>query len=112
MYAHGFLLLGLGLLFQPLGEDGVKWSAIKLYFNLYTGPGFLGALLSIITILIVVLWFKEYNLNGVKRQLNLRRLWYYYLNKCVYMQNTQENKPLIAEKQITIKGITLNYMEH
>ena len=86
------------MLFQPLGDDGVKWHTIKLYFNLYTGPGFLGVLLNIVNILVVVLFFKEYNLNGVKRRLHFSRLWYRWLNKFVYMENVKETKPLIEKE--------------
>jgi len=85
------------LLFQPLGEDGVQWSAIKLYFNLYTGPGFFGVLLNIINIIMVVLLFKEYSLHGAKRRIHFRRLCYYFLNKCMRVENTEESKPLIEE---------------
>ena len=92
------LPLALGLLFQPLGDDGVKCHTIKLYFNLYTSPGFLGVLLNIVNILVVVLFFKEYNLNGVKRRLHLRRLWYHCLNKCVYNEDVKETKPLIEKE--------------
>ena len=81
--------IAIGLLFQPLGEDGVEWSSIKLYFNLYTGPGFLGAILSIINILMVIFLFKEYNLQGIKRRLHLSRLCCY----CVY--KGEEHRPLI-----------------
>ncbi|XP_065891984.1 major facilitator superfamily domain-containing protein 8-like isoform X2 [Dysidea avara] len=90
MQALGFILgPAIGLLFQPLGEDGVEWSSIKLYFNLYTGPGFLGAILSIINILMVIFLFKEYNLQGIKRRLHLSRLCCY----CVY--KGEEHRPLI-----------------
>ena len=63
-----YLLLSsaLGLLFQPLGEDGYEWDAIKLHFNLYTGPGFLGILLCIINIMLLVFFFKEFNVHGTK----------------------------------------------
>lgn len=91
MYMHS---VALGLVFQPLGKDGVEWPAIKLYFNLYTGPGFLGALLAIINIIMVVFLFKEYNMHGMKKRLHLRRLLYY----CVSGSRGDENKPLIERK--------------
>jgi len=81
--------IAIGLLFQPLGEDGVEWSSIKLYFNLYTGPGFLGAILSIINILMVIFLFKEYNLQGTKKILHLKRLCCYCVNR------GEEQRPLI-----------------
>ena len=83
------LPIALGLLFQPLGEDGVEWSSVKLYFNLYTGPGFLGAILSIINILMVIFLFKEYNLHGVKKRLHLSRLF------CCCVYKGEEHRPLI-----------------
>jgi len=43
------------LLFQPLGEDGYEWHDANLYFNLYTGPGFLGMSLLIINIVLTVI---------------------------------------------------------
>ena len=92
----------LGLLFQPLGEDGVEWSSIKLYFNLYTGPGFLGAILSIINILMVIFLFKEYNLQRTKKRLHFKRLWQYLVDKCVYMEQGVGAKPLLEKED---KGI-------
>jgi len=92
----------LGLLFQPLGEDGVEWNSIKLYFNLYTGPGFLGAILSIINIIMVIFLFKEYNLQGIKKRLHLKRLWKYLVDKCVYMEHRVEAKPLLEKEDTGI----------
>ena len=65
---------GFGLLFQPLGNKGVSWHAIRLYFNLYTGPGFFTAILCIINILILVFFFKEFNVHGTKRKRRLIEL--------------------------------------
>ncbi|XP_065891982.1 major facilitator superfamily domain-containing protein 8-like isoform X2 [Dysidea avara] len=99
MQALGFILgPALGLLFQPLGEDGIEWSSIKLYFNLYTGPGFLGAILSIINILMVIFLFKEYNLQGIKRRLHFKRLWHLLVDKCVYMEHRVEAKQLLEHE--------------
>ena len=103
------LFPALGLLFQPLGEDGVEWSSVKLYFNLYTGPGFLGAILSIINILMVIFLFKEYNLHGVKKRLRLKRLWQVLVDKCIYMESRAETKPLLEDEnegnQVDIKTV-------
>ena len=91
---HDYFIPALGLIFQPLGKDGVEWPAIKLYFNLYTGPGFLGALLGVINIVMVVFFFKEYNLHGVKKKLHLSRLLYY----CMHGRKDDDSKPLIERK--------------
>ncbi|KAI8510511.1 Major facilitator super domain-containing protein 8 [Branchiostoma belcheri] len=46
--------------FVPLGETGVEWKAIQLSINMYTGPGFLSAVMGIINILLLIFVFKEY----------------------------------------------------
>ena len=61
-------------MFQPLGNEGVRWNALQLHFNLYTGPGFLTAFLCIINILVLVFFFKEFNVHGTKRKVPLREL--------------------------------------
>jgi ceroid-lipofuscinosis MFS transporter 7 len=58
--AIGFIVgPALGLAFQPLGSSGVVWSPIKLELNLYTGPGFLSALLLIINFILIIILFRE-----------------------------------------------------
>lgn len=106
IYKEVLYTLAFGLLFQPLGEEGVQWHTIKLYFNLYTGPGFLGALLGIINIVVVVILFKEYNVQGgVKKRLHFSRLWHYCLSKCRCKElNSEETKPLIDKEN---KGIAI-----
>ena len=69
-------LSGLGLLFQPLGEDGLEWNAIKLYFNLYTGPAYLAILLSIINVVLIVFFFKESDVHHTKAVVPLSRLFW------------------------------------
>ena len=70
MYTHDFDCMNdlfspplapsaLGLAFQPLGSSGVVWSPIKLELNLYTGPGFLSALLLIINFILIIILFRE-----------------------------------------------------
>lgn len=48
----------LALAFVPLHGSGFEKEPY-IYFNMYTGPGFLSALLGIINILLVVFLFKE-----------------------------------------------------
>lgn len=58
--AIGFILGPvLALAFVPLGNTGVYWSAIRFHFNIYTGPGYLSALLAVINILLVIFVFKD-----------------------------------------------------
>ena len=66
--------IALGLLFQPLGDDGVEWDAIDLHFNLYTGPGFLGILLGSINIILVICFFQEFDVHGSKTKKSLMEL--------------------------------------
>ena len=68
------LPLALGLLFQPLGDDGVEWDAIKLHFNLYTGPGFLGIFLCLINIILIIFFFQEFDVHGSKRIKSFKEL--------------------------------------
>ncbi|XP_035681931.1 major facilitator superfamily domain-containing protein 8-like isoform X1 [Branchiostoma floridae] len=58
--AIGFILGPvLQTAFVPLGENGIEWKAIQLSINMYTGPGFLSAILGIINILLLIFVFKE-----------------------------------------------------
>lgn len=52
----------LALAFVPLKSSGWSIDAIKLKFNIYTGPGYLSALLAVINIVLVLVFFKEYKL--------------------------------------------------
>ena len=61
-------------MFQPLGNNGIVWKAIELRVNLYTGPGFLIALLSVINGVLLVVLFKEFNVQGTKRKISLKEL--------------------------------------
>jgi len=61
-------------LFQPLGEDGLEWNAIKLYFNLYTGPAYLAILLSIVNVILIVFFFKESDVHHTKAVIPISRL--------------------------------------
>ena len=68
-------------MFQPLGNDGIVWKAIELRVNLYTGPGFLIALLSVINGVLLVVLFKEFNVQGTKRKISLKELFYLCIRK-------------------------------
>jgi len=74
-------LSGLGLLFQPLGEDGLEWNAIKLYFNLYTGPAYLAILLSIINIALIFFFFKEFDVHRTKAVVPVSHLFWCCIHK-------------------------------
>ena len=58
-YLYIFFYTVLALAFVPLGSTGVYWSAIRFHFNIYTGPGYLSALLAVINILLVIFVFKD-----------------------------------------------------
>ncbi|XP_065886473.1 major facilitator superfamily domain-containing protein 8-like isoform X2 [Dysidea avara] len=78
----GFILgPALGLVFQPLGNTGVMWKAIDLRFNLYTGPGFLIALLCIFNGVLLVVLFREFNVHGTKKKIPLKQLFYLCVKK-------------------------------
>jgi hypothetical protein len=57
------LFVVLALAFVPLGDNGIHIRAVKLELNVYTAPGFLGAVLALLNIVLVVLYFKDYNIN-------------------------------------------------
>ena len=69
-------MVALGLVFQPLGNTGVVWKVIELRFNLYTGPGFLIALLCIFNGVLLVVLFREFNVHGTKKEIPLKQLFY------------------------------------
>jgi len=49
----------LGLAFVPLGGKGYRINAIKLDFNMYTGPGYLSAFLGVANMVLLVFLFRE-----------------------------------------------------
>ena len=53
--------------FVPLGYEGLKIDAIKFKFNMYTGPGYLSALLGVINIILLILIFHDYKLTKHKQ---------------------------------------------
>ena len=52
----------LALVFVPLGGKGVSVPAIRLHFNMYTGPAYLSGLLDIVNIVLLVVLFREYKI--------------------------------------------------
>ena len=52
----------LALIFAPLGDKGVSVPAIRLHFNMYTGPAYLSGLLDIVNIVLMVVLFREYKI--------------------------------------------------
>ena len=42
-----------------MGSEGLEIRAIKFAFNMYTGPGYLGALLGLVNIALLVFFFKD-----------------------------------------------------
>ena len=84
---------GLSLLFHPLGEDGYEWHDVNLYFNLYTGPGFLGIFLLIVSILVTVVFFKEFDVHNTKTKIPIRNILC-----CICHSNSQTyNSKLVIE---------------
>lgn len=71
---HSAIILAAGLVFQPLGNQGLVWKTIELRFNIYTGPGFFIALLSIINGLLLLVLFREFNVHGTKRKIPLKEI--------------------------------------
>jgi len=49
----------LGLAFVPLGGKGYRINAIRLDFNMYTGPGYLSAFLGVANMVLLVFLFRE-----------------------------------------------------
>ena len=63
-----FLLTALGLAFVPLGSQGLEIDAIKFKFNMYTGPGYLSALLGLVIIILLIFVFRETNLTKANKE--------------------------------------------
>ena len=55
-------LAALGLAFVPLGYQGLRIHAIRFSFNMYTGPGYLSALLGVVNIVLLIAVFREFKL--------------------------------------------------
>lgn len=75
--ALGFILgPAMGLAFVPLGSKGghVQMGKLGLDFNMYTGPGYIGALLGVANILLLVLIFRECKLKGREKQNGGRKM--------------------------------------
>lgn len=64
----------LGLAFVPLGYDGVGISAIRFQLDMYTGPGFLGALLGIVNVILLALFFRDAKLVSRKDRKKAEKL--------------------------------------
>ncbi len=60
-----FYSSALGLAFVPLGSKGFFIEPIKFHFNMYTGPGYLSALMGVINIVLLI-FFKEVKLGRSK----------------------------------------------
>ena len=54
--------VALGLAFQPLENHPLTIPAIKFTLSLYTGPGFLSALLGLVNLVLLIFLFKEYRI--------------------------------------------------
>ena len=54
-----FFFSALGLAFVPLGSKGVSIDAIKFHLNMFTGPTYLNALLSVLNLLFLILFFRD-----------------------------------------------------
>ena len=80
----------IGFAFQPLGYSGYTIPYIHLTLNLYTCPGYLCAILSIVN-LIFFFWFREVNVN-------------YPAKVKSKVPNINEETPLVNEVQNEIKA--------
>ncbi|XP_064404673.1 major facilitator superfamily domain-containing protein 8-like isoform X2 [Halichondria panicea] len=64
--ALGFILgPALGLAFVPLGSTGFVIEPIRFHFNVYTGPGYLSALMGVINV-VLLFFFKEVKLSSTR----------------------------------------------
>ena len=63
----------LGLAFVPLGYEGLKIDAIKFRFNMYTGPGYLSALLGVVNIILLIFIFHDYKLTKNRQNEKMTR---------------------------------------
>ena len=54
-------------MFVPLGSEGLTIDAIKFRLNMYSGPGYLNALLGIIAIMLLVFIFQESKLTKSRK---------------------------------------------
>ena len=73
----------LGLAFVPLGAKGWRITAIKFIFNIYTGPGYLGALLGVVNIFLLLFLFRERKFSSEAEDKPMKKVlkseWYYSL---------------------------------
>ena len=58
-HIDGFSYIALGLAFVPLKAVGWRIPAIYFHLNIYTGPGYLGALLGVVNIILLIFVFRE-----------------------------------------------------
>ena len=58
-YLYRSLSQVLGMAFVPLGDHGLYVSQLRLYLNMYTGPGYLGAMLIVLNLILVLALFRD-----------------------------------------------------
>ena len=86
MQALGFIL---GPLNTVVSATGYEWHDAKLYFNLYTGPGFLGIFLSALNIVFIIFFFKEFDVHNTKTRIPL-----WQMSCC----SADENRKIVKSK--------------
>ena len=90
----------MGLMCQPLGYPGYTISYIGISFNMYTTPGFIIAILTLIN-LVLMIWFKEFIVNP----LSSRR-------KCKSCFRSRKSVSLISEDSPPEEGEVCNHPQN
>jgi hypothetical protein len=100
-----FLFSALGLVFVPLGSEGLKIDAIKFKLSMYTGPGYLSAFLGVIVIILLIFVFRESKLTNSRKREKMKKAVEYDDSS---VQGTQKIKLLSGESNcIIINAILL-----
>lgn len=92
-----FTYIALGLAFVPLGYEGYKIHAIRFKFNMYTGPGYLSALLGIVNIILLIVFFREAKLTQKKSSDKLTKPTNYESSECSLPSEQKMKKLLRGE---------------
>lgn len=47
----------------PIGDKGIHIDSLKMNLNAYTAPGFLGFIMTLVNIIAVLTWFREFEID-------------------------------------------------